>query len=185
MEKADASRQRAISSCTSVAQGGTPLSCLSKRQGSIHQRPSSHLCRALRRASTETLWHQWSASHSTHHKHLRWELSLPAPSKSLPIPAPVYWAERAGGGISPWIQLILVSPFLVSWGTLTSQMSAGNTMQQRGNRLGDSWGAWRKTFWCKGWGSQVPHLTPCLQTGKHAWVMRWLEAALSTKIKKW
>lgn len=183
MEKADACRQQAISSCTSLAQGGTPLSCLSKRQGSIHQRPSSHLCRALRRASTEMLCYQWSASHSTHHKHLQWELSLP--SKSLPIPVPVYWAERAGGGISPWIQLLLVLPFLVSWGTLTSQMSAGNTMQQRGNSLRDSWGAWRKTFWCKWWGSQVPHLTCCLQTGKHIWVMWWLEAALGTEIKKW
>lgn len=77
--------------------------------------------------------------------------------------------------------------WLFLWGNSTSQMSAGNAVQQRGDSVGNSWSVRRMTFWRRWWVSQlgkVPHTPCCLQTGKDLSVVWWLEALLGSVITK-
>lgn len=100
MGKADAG-QAATSSAPHWL-SGTALSCLSKRWGSGHWRPSSHPSRSLRRLGVENVVasrrrHQWNASHSPHHRHLWWELPLPSPILAHSHRRPCLLSRHGGG----------------------------------------------------------------------------------------
>jgi len=53
--------------------------------------------------------------------------------------------EEVDEAFYKWLAEVSQLLALLSWGTSTYWMSAGNTTQQRGNSLGGSWSVWKIT----------------------------------------
>lgn len=95
-------RQPRVSSCTSLALSGTPLSCLSKRWGSGHCRPSCHPSRALRNVGAENVaasrrGHQGFPFPPSQMRIMRTSTSQPHP---IPFPSQALFVELTQQGVA-------------------------------------------------------------------------------------